>query len=158
MNKKVIIFTIISIIAMLCCGCRSTTYDTDPITSHDVITLTNEESEIIEAMGNDIQKVSADDYHTVVSAINSHLHDYVGKVYQIDGNYTIQDMHGENSPYIVNIVKNDSQEKIIGLPLRYLEKEISEGTAIRVTAIIGEESHDGHAHAVLEVVAIESVK
>ena len=158
MNKKTIIFTIIFIIAMLSCGCSSTTYDSISINSHNVITLTDEESEILEAMGDDIQKISADDYQTVISDINLHLHDHVGKVYQLDGSYTVQDMHGESTPYIINIIENDGEKSIIGLPLRYLEKEVAENTAIRVTAIIGEENHDGHTHAVLEVVAIESVR
>ena len=54
---------------------------------------------------------------------------------------------------------NAADEKVnaVGLPLLYLEKDVEENAPIRVTAIVGAQDHDGHSHAVLEVVAVESV-
>ena len=156
MENKIIITTLL-IIVMLLSGCTSHSNDKNT-PKYEEITLTQEEVEILAAMEADIITVADSEFEANVTAITEHTHDYVGTVYQLEGVFSVKDVHGESMPYLVQNTSNDGGETELGLPLKYLEKKVVEGAPIRVTAIIGEENHDGHTHAVLEVVALESVK
>lgn len=156
--KKILIITILLLVAFLCIGCNPTPKGDDIDRDDTSITLSQDEIDILEAIRADINVVDSDDYVAVLTSIIAHTHDYIGQVYQIEGNYSLQDVHGEETPYISKNVTIDGEERILGLPLRYLEKEVAENMSIRVTAIVNQEDHDGHSHAVLEVIAIESVK
>jgi len=155
--KKQLIISAFLLVGMLCCGCNSTS-DEQNIPEYEAISLTQEEEDILAAMGADIQTIANSEFAANITAITEHTHDYIGQVYQFEGTYSMQDVHGENTPYLIQKVTNDGNETEVGLPLRYLEKDVVEGTPVRVTAIVGVEDHDGHTHAVLEVVAIESIQ
>lgn len=150
MKKR--ICTIIFVIGLLLYGCNTT-----DIPQYKTITLTQEEAAVLQAMGADIHVVDNNSFEDTVSAISEHPDDYVGQVYQFEGIFSMQDVHGESAPYLMySDVENDKMN-VVGLPLLYLEKDVDENAAIRVTAIVGVQNHDGHSHAVLEVVAVESV-
>ncbi len=155
--KKQLIIPALLIIGMLCSGCNSTP-DMQKVPEYETITLTQEEEDILAAMGTDIQTVENSEFAANVTAITEHTHDFVGQVYQFEGTYSMQDVHGENTPYLTRKVADNGSETEVGLPLRYLEKDVAEGTPVRVTAIVGVEDNDDHTHAVLEVVAIESIQ
>ncbi len=150
---KKYIATLILLIGLLCCGCNS---EIDDKPQFEAITLTEEEISILDAMGSDVQVVSKGDYASVVNDISQNVYEHIGKVYQLEGILSIQTVHDEDTPYIIQ--NSEDQDAALGLPLRYLTKDIAVNTPIRVTAIVNVEDHDGHSHAVLEVVAIESVQ
>lgn len=156
--KKLFITIILLLVVLLCSGCNPTPKETDTDPVDGAITLSQEEKDILEIMKDDINVVKNDDYVTVISSIIAHTHDYIGQVYQVEGKYSLQDVYSEKTPYLSRNVTVEGEERILGLPLRYLDKEIAENTSIRVTAIVNQEDHEGHAHAVLEVIAIESVQ
>ncbi len=169
MKKFLLLFTILSLVLTICgCSEPNVTDDQTPTptlvsealdtltptsTPKKTIELTEEEVALLQAMHEDIVKVSAENYLDVVADISSNTANYIGKVYQFEGVYSVLDVHGEKTPYIINTVNGEA----IGLPLLYLSKEIEVDTPICVTAIIGVNEHDGHAHAALELVAIESI-
>lgn len=143
----------ILVLGLLLCGCNTTS----DAPQYETITLTQEEEDVLQAMKADIHVVDSNSFADTVAAIAEHTADYTGQVYQLEGVYSLQDVHGESTPYLMQNNAADEKVNAVGLPLLYLEKDVEENAPIRVTAIVGAQDHDGHSHAVLEVVAVESV-
>lgn len=132
-------------------GAPSTEGTSAPSTN-PVVPLTQEEQSILEAMGSDINVVSDDKYIETVAELMNHTSDYEGKVYQLEGCLSAHDEHAQ----VYRTLVNGSQTMTLGLPLRYLEKDIADGSWIRVTAIVAQGEVDGKSTTVLDVVAIEA--
>lgn len=131
--------------------------ETSAATSSEVIPLTDEESGILEEIGDDVNVITDGDYSSIVIELQAHPGDFSGQVYQLEGIYTTSTVNGVETPFIYRILVHDGEETICGLPLKYLEKEIPDGAWTRITAIIGTEDYSGETCAVMEVVAAETL-
>ena len=118
--------------------------NTEENTEKVTISLTDDEKLIIDAMGEDVIKT---DFETATAEINANPYDMVGKVYQLEGIFETADG--------TNYIKSADSDSVFTVD--YITKEIPNGTAIRLTAIINVHEHDGHSHLVLECVAVESL-
>lgn len=116
--------------------------------SFEAVPLTDEEKEIVALMGDDINVVSDADYISTVTEILYHGNSFTGMVYQLEGTLTVD---GETVALSRNLV-SDKETMVLGLPLRYMNKEIGSGAWVRVTGIVAA-NDDGQS--VLDVVAIE---
>lgn len=155
MKKFVLLLLCVAICAsMVACGGGN---DQPAATETNVIgkeiPLTDEEKEIIELMGDDVLPVSDDEYISVISEIIHHTSQYVGRVYQVEGILTVD---GENVTLHRNLV-HGKETAVLGLPVRYLTKEIESGSWVRLTAIVAEAEVNGQMMSVLDVVAIEGL-
>lgn len=121
------------------------------------IPLTDDESEVLEAMGDDVNVITDDDYSGIVIELQAHPGNFSGQVYQLEGVYTTGSVNGMDTPFVYRTLIHDGEETTCGLPLKYLEKEIPDGAWIRVTAIIGTEDYGGETCTVMEVVAVEAL-
>lgn len=118
--------------------------------SFAAVPLTDEEQEILTLMGDDITTVSDADYVSTVTEILYHGKSFEGMVYQLEGTLSVD---GETAIISRNLV-SDKETVVLEMPLRYLKKEISSGTWVRVTGIVA--VTDG-GQSVLDVVAIEGL-
>ena len=130
-------------------GCSSDNFEPIP--------LTDDETEILAAMGDDVNVITDDDYSHTVIELQAHPGNYSGQVYQLEGVYTTERINGVDTSFVYRTLVHDGEKTICGLPLKYLEKEIPDGAWIRVTAIIGTEDYDGETCTVMEVVAVEAL-
>lgn len=138
------------------CGGNAETTSTsagDRQVTYEEVPLTEEEKSILEAMGSDVNIIANEDYRTTVSELIYHTSSFVGTVYQLEGVFSLD---GEEASVFRTLV-NGEQTQILGLPLRYLEKEIDNGAWIRVTGIVAEGERNGETGTVLDVVAIETL-
>ncbi len=128
------------------------TRNTAPLTQKETVPLTQEEKDILEAMGSDIHVVTDDTYINIMAELINHTAQYMGKVYQFEGRFSVNDKGAR----IYRTLVCGSETMSLGLPLRNLEKEIPDGAWIRVTAIVAQGEIDGQAATVLDAVAIEA--
>lgn len=123
----------------------------------EAIPLTEEETGILEAMGEDVNVVTEAEYPTTVTEMNHHTAQYAGQVYQLEGVYTTTTINGVDTPYVYRTLVNGEEKTVCGLPMKYLEKDLADGSWIRVTAIINSGDFDGETCTVAEVVAVETL-
>lgn len=148
MKLKRIIAVICSVLlALAIAGCGSGDADS--------VSLTKEESKVLEAMGDDVNVIADEDYAGIVVELQAHPDNFAGQVYQLEGVYTTVSINGADTPFVYRTLVHDGEETVCGLPMKYLEKELSDGAWIRVTAIIGAEDYGGEVCTVMEVVAVE---
>ncbi len=121
------------------------------------IPLTEDESEVLAAMGDDVNVITNDDYSRAVIELQAHPGSFSGQVYQLEGVYTTESINGVDTPFVYRTLVHDGEKTTCGLPLKYLVKEIPDGAWIRVTAIIGTEDYDGETCTVMETVAVEAL-
>lgn len=125
----------------------------------DTLQMTQEDQELIAEIGDDVHLVADDDFAKTIQALAVNTAAWEGTVYEVEGLLTYVDVHGEAVPYVYrNYAPNNGEKTQIGIQLRYLTGEPAEGTWIRVVGIVALEEHDGHAHAVLDVIAAETTK
>lgn len=156
--KKCILFLlcVVLCVSMVACGgndAPAAPAATEAQIVSEAVPLTDEEKEIIKLMGADVVPVSDEEYISVISEMTYHTADYVGKVYQVDGILTVE---GENVTLSRNLVHGD-ETVVLGLPVRYLTKEIVSGSWVRLTAIVAEAEINGQAMTVLDTVAVEGL-
>ena len=151
------------VLAALClvgCTARGNNGDTSAggskTAAGTAIPLTEEETDILEAMGEDVQTISDADYASTVFELQAHVGEFAGQVFQLEGVYSADGLDDSDAPFVYRTLVHDGSETKLGLPLRYLEKELTDGSWIRVTAIIGTEDYNGESRTVLEVVAVEA--
>ncbi len=145
-------FILILVLALLLCGCNAA-YGRSP---YKTIKLTQEEKDVLRLIESDIHTVDAENLSDTIADINEHPDNYIGQVYCLEGIFSLQTVHGEATPYL--IPKTAEGAEAVGIPIRYLEKEVEENAPIRITAIINSEAHDGHSHMVLETITVESAQ
>lgn len=152
--KKILLLLLCVVIgvSLIACG-NSEPAATETNAVSKAIPLTDEEKELIELMGADVVPVSDDEYISVISEMIYHTSEYVGRVYQVDGILTID---GENVTLSRNLVSSNKTASL-GLPVRYLTKEIESGSWVRLTGIVAEAEVNGQMMSVLDVVAIEGL-
>lgn len=156
MQKKCmrVLLCLLLCLSMAACGGKeqpASTHDHQP--TYQIVSLTDQEKEILKAMGKDVQVISDADYASMVTELIYHTDSYLGTVYQLEGVFSID---GENG-FVYRTLVNGEQTQILGLPLDCLYKQIDDGAWIRVTGIVDEDLSDGHHSTVLDVVAIETL-
>lgn len=150
MNKKFLsafLCIVLSILLTACGNKASEEFKTEKV-DYDAVTLTEEENGILNAMGADVNVITDDTYVSTVSELVYHTETYAGSVYQMEGVISID---GENVSVYRTLVHGDETMQL-GLPLRYMEKDIVDGAWVRVTGVVAE----GDSGTVLDVVAIEA--
>ncbi len=151
MIKKVICAVICLALCLSVAACTEKKPDpTDA--SQTVIPLTEEEQGILDAMGSDVNVVTDETFIETVAEMMYHTAQYEGKVYQLEGRFSAVGGSGQ----IYRTLVSESKTMTLGLSLRYLEKDIPDGSWVRVTAIVAQGEVDGKAATVLDVVAIEA--
>lgn len=148
---KKILLTVIFAALLTICACSNST--SQPV---ETISLTEEEVNLLNAIGDDIEVVSESKYAEIVTEMIYHTHSYTGKVIQVEGVFS-SNLNGASLPYVYRTLTNNGVETICGLPLLYLDKEIPDNAWIRVTGIVNSGEVNGASATVLEVVAIESL-
>ena len=159
MLKKFTTLICILLALLMCASCSNDQSGDNPEQNNvqvDVIPLTTEEAELLEAFGDDLQIVSEEDYPNTVTELQYHADDYSGQVFQIEGILKTTTINGVETPFVYRTLNNAGEKTECGLPLKYLEKEISDGSWVSVTAIINTEDYNGSTQTVMEVVAIEA--
>lgn len=164
MMKITNIVTALIIAALLCCGCgfrnaddSASDGDGNTTQSLEPITLSSEELDVLDKMGDDVIIVPGTEYSEVIAGIKQSPTDHVGKVYTFEGYCVMLDVHGEKQPHLSDIADVTGSASDGVLQLRYLVKEIPDKSHIRVTVIVATDDHDAHSHIVLDVVAIETI-
>lgn len=158
MLKKIITLVCVLLALIMCVSCSDDQDDKNPGEENkeiEVIPLTAEEAELLEAMGEDVQIISEADYPNVVTELQYHASAYSGQVFQLEGVLKTALINGVETPFVYRMLNNAGEKTECGLPLKYLEKEIPDGSWVRVTAIINTGDFGGQAQTVMEVVAIE---
>lgn len=123
----------------------------------EAIALTQEETGILQQMGDDVNVIAEADYPSAVTELQAHPDAFSGQVYQLEGVYTTATVNGVETPFVYRTLVHDGEKTTCGLPLKYLEKELPDDAWIRVTAIINTGDFDGQSYTVMEVVAVESL-
>ncbi len=124
----------------------------------EAIPLSEEEQRILKEMGEDVQSVSEEDFGNTVTELVFHGEDFVGQVFQMEGLYTVTAVNQVETPFVSRTMVNGQEKTVCGLPLKYLEKDLSDGAWIRVTGIINTADFEGETATVLEVVAVEALE
>lgn len=126
---------------------------TDTPEPSETVALTEEEQGILEAIGSDIHVVAEEDYISTIAEMIYHTAEYAGQVYQLEGVLSVEG----DSVQLYRTLVSEEETLVLGLPLRYLEKDIADGAWVRVTAIVSQDESGEEPTAVLDVVAIESL-
>lgn len=119
----------------------------------EAVALTEEEQGILEAIGSDIHVVPDEDYIKTVAEIMYHTAEYAGQVFQLEGVLCVE----EDGIQLYRTLVSENETMTLGLPMRYLEKEIADGSWVRVTAIVDQDETAEQSTAILDIVAIESL-
>lgn len=157
MLKKSIALLFVVLALIMCVSCADEQGETpsEDIGKTEVISLTAEEAELLEAMGEDVQIISEADYANAVTELQYHTSSYSGQVFQLEGVLKTASINGTETPFVYRTLNNAGEKTECGLPLKYLEKAIPDGSWVRVTAIINSGDFGGQPYTVMEVVAIE---
>lgn len=151
MFKKFVCFIICLALCMPITACAEK--ETKASVPAEAVALTEEEQGILEAIGSDIHVVAGEDYITAIAEMMYHTAEYAGQVYQLEGVLSVK----EDSVQLYRTLVSKDETMVLGLPLRYLEKDIADGSWVRVTAIVAQDDSGEEPVAVLDVVAIESL-
>ncbi len=153
MFKKVVCAVICLALCMPIAACAEKQTEETTKAASEAVALTEEEQGILEAIGSDIHVVSDEDYIKTVAEMMYHTAEYAGQVYQLEGILSVK----EDSIQLCRTLVSEDETMTLGLPMRYLEKEIADGSWVRVTAIVAQDDSGEEPVAVLDVVAIESL-
>lgn len=175
MIKKVfcLLFSIVMCLSFAACGgtnesnaevAETTAVETAPVEAteasaefepavYEEVSLTEDEAMILEAMGSDVNVVAEDAYVETVAELIYHTSEYVGTVYQVEGIFSID---GEDMS-VYRILENGDEIQNLGLPVRYLEKDIVNNAWVRLTGVVASAEVNGENVTVLDIVAIEAL-
>lgn len=125
----------------------------DPDTEVTPVSLSEGEQEVLGLVEVDIHKITDENYVETVMKINTGSDEFFGSLYQLEGVY----VRKNNTPYVARIIILNGEKVFCGIPLKYMEKNITEGAWIRVTGVIQAGEVNGKEASFLEVVAAESM-
>lgn len=122
------------------------------------VPLNDREQNILDQMGDDVQPVTDEIWGETVSELQAHCDEFTGEVYQLEGIFRASmSINGVDTPYVYRTMVNSGEKTELGMPLKYLTKELADGTWVRVTAIVNGSEYGGTTFTTLEVVAIETL-
>lgn len=168
--KRIIASCSCAILVLACAGCgnekdqtnetekeaQNISIDNETVRSNydkPAIPLDEDEIELLSLVEADINYITDQNYAEVVPELAAHTGEFSGYLYQIEGLCLLDG----DTPYVARTLVNGKKKTTSGLPLKYMEKTIEEGSWIRVTGVIQEGEIDGETVNVLEVIAIESL-
>lgn len=150
--KRIAALICASVLALACTACKS-----EPAAGADVIPLTEEEVEILGMMGEDVHVIPESGYVENVTEFQDHVGVFSGQVYQLEGIYTTTKVNGVDTAFLYRVLVHDGERTQCGMPIRYLDKELPEGSWIRLTAIIGSDEYGGERVSTFDKVAVETL-
>lgn len=122
------------------------------------VPLTDREQNILDQMGDDVHPVDDGAWGETVSELQAHCDEFTGEVYQLEGIFRASmTINGVDTPYVYRTMVNGGEKTELGMPLKYLTKELADGAWVRVTAIINGSEYGDETLTTLEVVAIETL-
>lgn len=121
-----------------------------------VLEISEEDQSVIEQIGDDLHSITDETFIETVSGLNSDPTSYIGSVYELEGVLTHMQVHDSSVPYLYRTVGSGEEATNVGLLLRYLPDELEDGAWLHVYGILALDEHDGHSHAVLDVIAVET--
>ncbi len=153
MFKKIVCALICLALCMPIAACAEKQTGEPAKAASEAVALTEEEEGILEAIGSDIHVVPDEDYIKTIAEMMYHTADYVGQVYQLEGVLSVK----EDSVQLYRTLVSEDETMTLGLPLRYLQKDIADGSWVRATAIVAQDETAGQPAVILDIVAIESL-
>lgn len=134
--------------SLLFCSCGNSDSGNSENTGA-VISIDEEDQELLDEIGDDINVVSASNFADTVGSFDE---GNVGEVYQLTGYYAIAESEDEETDYLCDEKENPT----VSIMMRYLTAELTEGDRYTVTGIVAAEEHGDHSHIVFDVVTVES--
>lgn len=130
----------------------------EPAAETTVVPLTDREQNILDQMGDDVHPVADVVWGETVSELQAHCDEFTGEVYQLEGIFRASmTLNGVDTPYVYRTMVNGGEKTELGMPLKYLTKELEDGVWVRVTAIINGSEYGDKTLTTLEIVAIETL-
>lgn len=140
-----ILLSLVLTLALTACGTAESVQTAQPVVA--TVPLTQEESGILEAMGEDVNVIANEDYIHTVAELLYHGDSFSGQVYQLEGSLRKSD----EGVFVYRNLVHDGEKTELGLPLRNLEKDVPDGAWVQLTGIV---AVDEDGNTVLDVVAI----
>lgn len=152
MRKKVLALFLCAAISIFPAACVGTDSDAaDAESTESVLSADAANEDILAALSEDIHVVTDEDYIETVTALAEDADLYSGQIYQLEGVYVLE--NGE--PYITRTLVHGNDTSSLGLPITLLEKDIQEGTWIRITGIINCNEENGVHKTVIEEIVTD---
>ena len=118
-----------------------------PVETKEEVELNQDEQELITLVGEDLNVVDDGNFASVVPELIYHVGEHDGEVYMMEG---IFHQHGDEI-FLGRTLKNGDEVTELMFPMRYLNKEIADGSWVGVTGVINSEN----SATVLDIIAIE---
>ncbi|MCD8324341.1 MAG: hypothetical protein LUC32_05260 [Clostridiales bacterium] len=134
--------------SLLLCSCGNSNSGSSENTGA-VISIDEEDQELLEEIGDDIHVVAASDFADTVGAFDE---ENVGEVYQLTGYYVT----AESEDAVTDYLCDEKENPTVSIMMRYLTTELTEGDRYTVTGVVATEEHGDHSHIVFDVVTVES--
>lgn len=90
------------------------------------------DEDLLEVLKEETTVVSDADYAVILHSFQEDTNNHVGKIYQIEGTYVVED----GVPYLSRTVVDGEKREPCRIPLKYIMEEPEEGAWIRVTGIL----------------------
>ncbi len=119
-------------------------------------TLSDEDKKLLDEVDEDIVKISDDNYVETVTSINSSPSEYAGKLIQIEGMVSTEQIHDEGMKFLYRNYQDGGEQEKLGIIVRYLPEETKEGDWVKATGVVTVEEDGDHVHAFLDVVTAET--
>ncbi len=121
----------------------------DGDTDAAILSISEEDQELLESFGDDLNVIEPADFADVASAFDE---ENVGEVYQMTGYCVAEESEDGETWYLCDAA--DVAE--VFLQLQYLQAELSEGSLYTITGIVAQEDEEGESRIVFDVVTVES--
>ncbi len=109
------------------------------------------DEELLEVLKDEITVVGDEDYIAMLHSFREETNDHVGKIYQIEGAYVVED----GTPYLGRTVVDGDKREPCRIPLKYVMEEPEEGAWIRVTGILNRGEVGAKIVPLLEVTVLQ---
>lgn len=109
------------------------------------------DEELLEVLKDETTVVADTDYIAMLRSFQEETNDYVGKIYQIEGIYVVED----GTPYLSRTVVDGEKREPCRIPLKYVMEEPEEGAWIRVTGILNRGKVGTKVVPLLEVTVLQ---
>ncbi len=120
------------------------------------LTLSDEDKELLEKVGDDLYIVDDENYVDTVLDFEKNGAALAGGIYSIEGLVTHKSSDGEGTAFLYRNYNDGETVSELGVEVRYLPEEVKDGDFIKMTGILSEVTHEGHSHIYLDVVTVET--
>lgn len=112
------------------------------------------DEELLEVLKEETTVVADADYAAMIRSFQEDTNNHVGKIYQIEGTYVVED----GIPYLSRADVDGDTQKPCRIPLKYVMEEPEEGAWIRVTGILNRGEVGTKVVPLLEVTVLQLPK